>query len=67
MVPRKPDAEKMERGVFKKSDMFVMVDFADVKANVDEANLLDKERPVLGVGRIEATTVIKAQAQRPVF
>ncbi len=67
MVPRKPDAEKMERGVFEKSDMFVMVDFADVKANVDEANLLDKERPVLGVGRIEATKVIKAQAQRPVF
>ena len=67
MVPRKTPIEDFAGSVMKPQDMFVMVDFADVKANVDEANLLDKERPVFGVGRIEATKVIEAQAQRPIF
>ncbi len=67
MVPRKAPIDDFAGAAMTPSGMFVMVKFADVKANVDEANLLDKERPVLGVGRIEATKVIKAQAQRPVF
>ena len=67
MVPRKTPIEDFAGAVMKPQDMFVMVNFADVKANVDEANLLDKERPVFGVGRIEATKVIEAQAQRPIF
>tara|TARA_R110002051_G_scaffold173063_1_gene243257 strand:- start:168 stop:749 length:582 start_codon:yes stop_codon:yes gene_type:complete len=66
-VPRKTPIDDFAGSAITLPDMFVMVNFADVKANVDEANLLDKERPVFGVGRIEATKVIKAQEQRPIF
>ncbi len=66
-VPRKAPVDDFAGRKLTLSDMFVMVKFSDVKSNVDEANLLDKERPAIGVARIEATKVIEAQAQRPIF
>lgn len=67
MVPRKAPIDDFAGRQLTPSDMFVMVKFSDIKSNVDEANLLDKERPAIGVARIEATKVIEAQAQRPIF
>ena len=67
MVPRKAPIDDFAGTALTPSDMFVMVKFSDVKSNVDEANLLKQERPAIGLSRIEATKVIEAQAQRPIF
>lgn len=67
MVPRKAPIDDFAGAALTPSDMFVMVRFSDVKSNVDEANLLKQERPAIGLSRIEATKVIEAQAQRPIF
>ena len=67
MVPRKAPIDDFAGRKLRLPDMFVMVKFSDIKSNVDEANLLDKERPAIGVARIEATKIIEAQAQRPIF
>jgi hypothetical protein len=44
-----------------------MVKFADVKTNVDEANLLDKEMPFIGTARMKASKALEAQQARPIF
>ena len=67
MVPRKAPIDDFAGAAITPQDMFVMVKFADVKTNVDEANLLDKEMPFIGTARIEAAKTLEAQQARPIF
>jgi hypothetical protein len=67
MVPKKAPIDDFAERKLTLPDMFVMVKFSDVKSNVDEVNLLKQERPAIGLSRIEATKVIEAQQQRPIF